>query len=162
MWHCYLDRLIMQSLLGINRSMSEMSEMSKLSPYRSILHCIPETQKNNIEMWNLLLPTQSILWSWHFSFSLSCQSSFWRLGTATSRSSAAAARRSRCLSCRRWRKPSSRHSTQMSAWERGWPSASTCLRLAYRWEQTPTNAWLQTTLHAWIVHLWQTFSWKAW
>lgn len=44
-----------------------------------------------------------------------CQSFFWRLGMATSRSSAAAAPPSLCPSCRRWRRPSSRPSTRTSA-----------------------------------------------
>lgn len=65
---------------------------------------------------------------------VSCQSLFWRLGMATSRSSAAAAPPSPCPSCRRWRKPSSKPSTQMSTWERGWRSPLTCLKLAYRWD----------------------------
>lgn len=72
---------------------------------------------------------------------VSCQSLFWRLGMATSRSSAAAAPPSPCPSCRRWRKPSSKPSTQMSTWERGWLSPLTCLRLAYRWDTIPL--WLK-------------------
>lgn len=62
----------------------------------------------------------------------SSQNSFWRPATATSRSSAAAGPPSRCPSCRRWRRPSSRPSTQTWACARGWPRASTCPRLAFR------------------------------
>ena len=115
------------------------------------------TQKDKVETWEKIaedFPSCALNWRQPaadseyifvvtFCVSPSCQSSFWRLGMATSRSSAAAARHSRCHSCRLWRKPSSRHSTQTSAWERGWLSASTCPRLGYRWEHTP-NSWLYT------------------
>lgn len=81
---------------------------------------------------------------------------------ATSRSSAAAERPSQCPSCRLWRKPSNRHSTQMSAWGRGWPSASTCLRLAFRSECTLLKTRLSPESKERLgycmytaVHLWQ-------
>lgn len=80
---------------------------------------------------------------------VSCQSLFWRLGMATSRSSAAAAPPSPCPSCRRWRKPSSKPSTQMSTWERGWLSPLTCLKLAYRWDAIP--------LCPFVVKSWEIF-----
>lgn len=78
----------------------------------------------------------------HLLFCLFLQNWSWKLDTGTSRSSAAAARRSRFPSCRLWRKLSNRPSTQMSAWEKGWLFASTCLRLVFRWDNTPPSTWL--------------------
>lgn len=150
----------------IHRSMTEkkITNLLHMSKIRSIIYCIVDKKKQqhgNIEnkyKWhsshssheNLLLTTSRC---WHFVFFPSCQSSFLRLDMGTSRSSAAAEQRSRCRSCRLLRKLSSRLSTQMSAWERGWLSASTCPKLAFRWGHATPKPWLQNLLKATLVLL---------
>lgn len=58
-----------------------------------------------------------------------------RHATGVSRSSGDAGRLSACHSCRRWRKLSNKLSILTWPWGRGWRSASTSPKHAFRWER---------------------------